>query len=153
MKSLSPVQLFATPWTVAYQASLSMGFSRQEYWSGLPRPLVAQTTLEWSLCRIGGWVPMSVHRSGLAPGAKTSVFPAEPLWPWGQPWFWKSSWARKMKRHGRCLDEQCMPWVEHEFIRDSSCHHWCELQKTSSVEEMIKKTVVVVVFINPPNSV
>ena len=37
-KSLSPVQPFATPWTVAYQASLSMGFSRQEYWSGLPFP-------------------------------------------------------------------------------------------------------------------
>ena len=36
MKSLSRVQLFATPWTVAYQASLSMGFSRQEYWNGLP---------------------------------------------------------------------------------------------------------------------
>ena len=30
--------LFATPWTVASQAPLSMGFSRQEYWSGLPRP-------------------------------------------------------------------------------------------------------------------
>ena len=30
------VQLFATPWTVAHQAPLSMGFSRQEYWSGLP---------------------------------------------------------------------------------------------------------------------
>ena len=38
VKSLSPVQLFATPWTVAYQAPLSMGFSRQEYWSGLPFP-------------------------------------------------------------------------------------------------------------------
>ena len=34
MKSLSRVRLFATPWTVAYQAPLSMGFSRQEYWSG-----------------------------------------------------------------------------------------------------------------------
>ena len=33
---LSYVGLFATPWTVAYQAPLSMGFSRQEYWSGLP---------------------------------------------------------------------------------------------------------------------
>ena len=32
------VQLFATPWTVAHQAPLSMGFSRQEYWSGLPYP-------------------------------------------------------------------------------------------------------------------
>ena len=38
VKSLSGVQLFATPWTVAYQALLSMGFSRQEYWSGLPFP-------------------------------------------------------------------------------------------------------------------
>ena len=38
MKSLSCVQLFATPWTVAYQASPSVGFSRQEYWSGLPFP-------------------------------------------------------------------------------------------------------------------
>ena len=35
VKSLSRVRLFATPWTVAYQASPSMGFSRQEYWSGL----------------------------------------------------------------------------------------------------------------------
>ena len=35
---LSHVQLFATPWIVAYQAPLSMGFSRQEYWSGLPFP-------------------------------------------------------------------------------------------------------------------
>ena len=38
VKSLSHVQLFATPWTVAYQAPLSMGFSRQEYCSGLPIP-------------------------------------------------------------------------------------------------------------------
>ena len=37
-ESLSHVQLFATPWTVAHQAPLSMGFSRQEYWSGLPFP-------------------------------------------------------------------------------------------------------------------
>ena len=36
MKSLSRVRLFATPWTVAHQAPPSMGFSRQEYWSGLP---------------------------------------------------------------------------------------------------------------------
>ena len=36
VKSLSCVQLFATPWTAAYQAPLSMGFSRQEYWIGVP---------------------------------------------------------------------------------------------------------------------
>ena len=38
MKLLSHVQLFATPWTIAYQAPLSMEFSRQEYWNGLPFP-------------------------------------------------------------------------------------------------------------------
>ena len=38
VKSLCRVRLFATPWIVASQASLPMGFSRQEYWSGLPFP-------------------------------------------------------------------------------------------------------------------
>ena len=38
VKSLSRVRLFATPWTAAYQAPPSMGFSRQEYWSGVPSP-------------------------------------------------------------------------------------------------------------------
>ena len=41
---LSRVQLFATPWTVAHQVPPSMGFSRQEYWSGVPLP----TPLLWS---------------------------------------------------------------------------------------------------------
>ena len=35
---LSQIRLFATPWTVAHQAPLCMGFSRQEYWNGLPCP-------------------------------------------------------------------------------------------------------------------
>ena len=38
VQSLSRVRLFAIPWTVVYQTSLSMGFSRQEYWSGVPFP-------------------------------------------------------------------------------------------------------------------
>ena len=38
VKSLSPVPLFATPWYVVCQAPPSMGFSRQEYWRGLPFP-------------------------------------------------------------------------------------------------------------------
>ena len=38
VKSVSRVQLFATPWTVAHQAPPSMGFSRQEHWTGLPFP-------------------------------------------------------------------------------------------------------------------
>ena len=38
VKLLSHVRFFVTPWTVAHQAPLSMGFSRQEYWGGLPFP-------------------------------------------------------------------------------------------------------------------
>ena len=38
VKLLSRVRLLATPWTAAYQAPPSMGFSRQEYWSGVPSP-------------------------------------------------------------------------------------------------------------------
>ena len=45
VKSLSCVQLLRTPWTAAYQAPLSMGFSRQEYWSGVPLPSPNQNTL------------------------------------------------------------------------------------------------------------
>ena len=47
MKLLSRVQLFATPWTIAYQALPSMKFSRQEYWSGVPFPS------PWNLPRAG----------------------------------------------------------------------------------------------------
>ena len=44
VKLLSLVWLLATPWTVAYQAPPSMGFSRQEYWSGVPSPSLATRT-------------------------------------------------------------------------------------------------------------
>ena len=45
MKSLSRVRLLATPWTAAYQAPPSMGFSRQEYWNGVPLPSPRQALL------------------------------------------------------------------------------------------------------------
>ena len=54
---LSPVQLFENPWTVAFQDSLSIRFSRQEYWSGLP-------------CPLPGYLPAP----GIEPGSP--VFPA-----------------------------------------------------------------------------
>ena len=46
VKSLSCVRLFATPWTAAYQAPPSMGFSRQEYWSGVPFVKICES---WSI--------------------------------------------------------------------------------------------------------
>ena len=48
VQSLSRVQLLATSWTVAYQAPPSMGFSRQEYWSGVPLPSLVER-LEMSI--------------------------------------------------------------------------------------------------------
>ena len=43
VKSFSRIRLLATPWTAAYQAPPSMGFSRQEYWSGVPLPSLIHT--------------------------------------------------------------------------------------------------------------
>ena len=64
VKSLSRVRLFATPWTVAYQAPPSMKCSRQEYWSGLPFPS-----------------PGDLPNPGIEPGSPTlqaNALPSEP---------------------------------------------------------------------------
>ena len=69
VKSLSRVRLFVTPWTyVAYQASLSMGFSRQEYWSGLPFPS-----------------PGDLPNPGIEPGSPASEADALTSEPPGKP--------------------------------------------------------------------
>jgi len=54
VKLLSRVWLLATPWTAAYRAPLSMGFSRQEYWSGLPFPSPQLILAERKYCCIFG---------------------------------------------------------------------------------------------------
>ena len=65
VKLLSRVRLFATPWTAAYQAPPSMGFSRQECWSGLPFPS-----------------PGDLPDPGIEPGSpalQADTLPSEPL--------------------------------------------------------------------------
>ena len=69
-KSLSRVQLFVNPWTVAYKASPPMGFSRQEYWSRLPFPSVDLPH--------PGIKPMSLASPALADGLFTTVPPGKP---------------------------------------------------------------------------
>ena len=49
VKSLSRARLLVIPWTVAYQASQSMGFSRQEYWSGVPLYNLNKDGRKWTL--------------------------------------------------------------------------------------------------------
>ena len=61
LSSFSHIQLFATLWTVARQAPLSMGFSRQEYWTGLP-------------CSPPGDLP----DPGIKPALQADSLPAEP---------------------------------------------------------------------------
>ena len=68
VKSLSRVQLLATPWTAAYQAPPSMGFSRQEYWSGVPL-LSPMTNLDSILKSWDITLPTKVHLG------KAMVFP------------------------------------------------------------------------------
>ena len=51
VKSLSHVRLFTTPWTTAHQAPPSMGFSRQEYWSGVAQGTLLNT-IYWPTCKI-----------------------------------------------------------------------------------------------------
>ena len=72
MKSLSCIQLFATPWTVTLQAPLSMAFSRQEYWSGLP------FSTPWDLPD-PGINPKSLASPVLAGRFFTTVPPGKPL--------------------------------------------------------------------------
>ena len=68
VKSLSRVQLLATPWTAAHQAPPSMGFSRQESWSGVPLP-----SLVWLLSYIQFCIHFSFHMIDLGVTLKISV--------------------------------------------------------------------------------
>ena len=61
MKSLSHVQLLATPWTAARQAPLSMGFSRHEYWSGVPLPSPSKFHIYALIYHIGVFLSDLLH--------------------------------------------------------------------------------------------
>ena len=63
VKSLSHVRLLATPWTAAHQALPSMGFSRQEYWSGVPLPSLFLSCLQLKIILMLKWdtlIPFTV---------------------------------------------------------------------------------------------
>ena len=87
VKSLSRVRLLATSWTAAYQASPSMGFSRQEYWSGVPLPSPETTRGTFKSTEI--WVPLLRSLmwliSGVAPGIRFSNPDPHPEWALANP--------------------------------------------------------------------
>ena len=81
MKSLSRVQLFATPWTVAYKAPPSMEFSRQEYWSGLPFPkavllrrMYSHTTLAQEKRKVSTHLTLHLKELGFTGGSYGKEF-------------------------------------------------------------------------------
>ena len=93
VKSLSCVWLFVTPWTVASQGPLSMGFSRQEYWSGLPFPS-----------------PGDLPNPGIEPGSPSLQADALPSEPPGKP-----SKVRIAKLS--CNDKKFAFFPPHQLVR------------------------------------
>ena len=81
VKSLSHVWLFVTPWTAAYQASRSMGFSRQEYWSGVPLPSPKR------YAELGKWSELVTSVMGKPMSSQSGVLTylkmhqSRPTWP------------------------------------------------------------------------
>ena len=86
VKSLSHVRLFATPWTIAYQAPLSVGFSRQRYWSGLPCPF-----------------PEDLPDPGIKPGSPALQADALPSEPPGKHVYREAT----IKRRTFCIVNPC----------------------------------------------
>ena len=94
MKSLSLARLFVTPWIVAYQAPPSIGFFRQEYWSGLPFPS-----------------PGNLPNPGIEPRSPTLEADTLTSEPTGKPWSnrriwpWSTQWSRG--KASRVLPREC----------------------------------------------
>ena len=86
VKLVSCVRLLATPWTAAYQAPPSMGFSRQEYWSGLPcappgdlpNPGIKPTSLKSPALAVGFFTPSVSLEAGI--NSKLLVSYEEEIW-------------------------------------------------------------------------
>ena len=128
LSHFSCVRLFATPWTVTHQAPLSMGFSRQEYWSGLPCP-----------------PPGDLPDPGIklmSPASKVDSLPlshqGSPHLQYGRrefdPWVGKMRWGRKWpptpvflsrKSHGQRSLAGYSPWghkrVKHDQVTRRHC--------------------------------
>ena len=79
MCSLSRVQLSVTPWTVAHQASLFMGFSRQEYWSGLPFPSPL-SMVDYLQKWLQSLLPLYAHDFAILSSERWHQFPCSWVW-------------------------------------------------------------------------
>ena len=140
MKLLSCVRLFATPWTVAHQALPSMGFSRQEYWSGLPFPSPSSYR-RWRRWLWAGpqnqKVRLVVRRFEHAlelPGGLIRILNAGPqpqnFWFWGLGWSHRICMSNKLSGDGDTLGPHYQPELSG---KESNSKH-----RAWSVERKIK---------------
>ena len=105
VKSLSRVRLFPTPWTAAYQAPPSMGFPRQEYWSGVPLPSPL-----WRPTR-----PFRTNTPKKCPfhyrGLECKSRKSRNTWSNRQIWPWNTEWSRA--KANRILPRECIGHSKH----------------------------------------
>ena len=119
VKLLSRVQLFVTPWTVAYYASLSMGFSRQEYWSRLPFPS-----------------PGDLPNSGIksrSSALQADALPSEPLGKLQDSMVYHKNRSRNQGK--RIESPEISPCLHGQLICDKG-HRICDKEKINSVQSL-----------------
>ena len=123
VKSLSHVWLFVTPWTVAYQVPLSMGFSRQKCWSGLPFPS-----------------PGDLPDQGIEPGSPALWAEALPSEPPGKPLAPKWYQSCQSAGHPHAQKHWPVPCTVHSKCKRSSWERTLILNATreSKYEERIQ---------------
>ena len=91
LKLLSRVWILAIPWTAAYQASPSMGFSRQEYWSGLPLPSLCPSPtpgVHSNSCPSSQWCHPAISSSIVLFSSYPQSLPASKSFPMSQLFAW-----------------------------------------------------------------
>ena len=122
---LSHVWFFVTPWTIVHQAPLSMGFSRQEYWSGLPFPS------PWDLPnpRDRTWVPYIIGRFVTICARK--------------PWYLISFFLLLARCWRSPLELWKAEWTKHEELESQVQEEWCKyLWLTSGCRNTLPWTLI-----------
>ena len=114
VKSLSRVRLLATPWTSAYQAPPSMGFSRQEYWSGLPLPSPPTPGVYPNSCPLSRWCHSTISPSVIRFSSCLQSFPASGTFPMS-PFFASGGQSIGVSASVSVLPMNIQDWVPLEF--------------------------------------
>ena len=133
VKSLSHVRLLATPWTAAYQAPQSMGFSRQEYWSGVPLTSPQHTAAAAAAKSLQSCLTLCDPIDGSPPGsAVPGILQARTLeWvaiSFSNAWKWKVKGSRSVvsdssQPHGLQPTRLLRPWDFPGKSTGVGCHH------------------------------